>query len=150
MSDEPRLENAMTPFPYSVEPEAAVSDAVEFLRKHKIRHLPVMERGTLKGVVTDRDIKLMLGPDFAYPDANEIKVRDVMVEECYVVDVDTPLHTVLRQMADRRFGSAIVTRRGKLAGVFTSTDACRLFADHLEGVTVGEADDEDGDEWAAP
>ena len=46
--------------------------------------------------------------------------------------------------------NTIVARRGKLAGVFTSTDACRLLADRLEGVTVGESDDEDGDEWAAP
>jgi acetoin utilization protein AcuB len=143
MAHAPQLQNVMTPFPYSVDLEAPVADAVEFLRQHKIRHLPVTENGALKGVITDRDIKLMLGPDFAYPDAREVKVREMMIDECYVVDVETPLHTVLRHMAENRLGSAIVTRRGKLAGVFTATDACRAFADHLEGALIGVDEDEE-------
>lgn len=140
----PRLADLMTPFPYSVDAQATVAEAVEFLRAHKIRHLPVTEGGSFVGVVTDRDIKLMLGPDFAYPDARELKVRDVMVEDPYVVDVDTPLHTVLRDMAEQRIGSTIVTRDGKLIGIFTSTDACRAFAEYLEDAL--EVDDEDEDD----
>jgi CBS domain-containing protein len=143
MDEGPQLQSVMTAFPYSVDVEAPVADAVEFLRKHKIRHLPVTKKGALKGVITDRDIKLMLGPDFAYPDAREVKVREMMIDDCYVVDVGTPLHIVLRHMAEHRLGSAIVTRHGKLAGVFTATDACRAFADHLEGVAEDEAVDDD-------
>jgi CBS domain-containing protein len=101
----------------------------------------VTSKGIVKSVVTDRDIKLVLGPDFAYPDGRELKVRDAMVADCYIVDLSTPLHVVVRHMADRRLGSAIVTRRGKLAGVFTSTDACRAFADYL--VDADTSDDED-------
>ncbi len=136
----PQLKSAMTPFPYSVDVGAPVSEALEFMREHKIRHLPVMEHGNLKGVISDRDINLALGPDFAYPDANELKVRDAMIADCYVVDLHTPLHAVLRHLAEQRLGSALVTRRGKLAGVFTLTDACRAFADYLEGSPVDEDD----------
>jgi acetoin utilization protein AcuB len=121
----------MTAFPYSVDKDSPVDEALEFMRHHKIRHLPVTEAGELQGVVSDRDIKLMLGPDFAYPDARELKVKDAMVEDAYIVDYSTPLATVLKQMAERRIGSAIVTRNGKLVGVFTSSDACRAFADYL-------------------
>lgn len=137
----PQLKNVMTPFPYSVDVDAPVDEAERFMREHKIRHLPVMAKGVLKGVVSDRDIKLMLGPDFAYPNPRELKVGNVMIEDCYVVDLATPLRTVLRHMAEHRLGSALVTRRGKLAGVFTSTDACRAFADHLEGFPPPEEDD---------
>jgi acetoin utilization protein AcuB len=126
------LAGAMTPFPHSVDVHAPLAEAQEFMREHAIRHLPVTDGGVLIGVVTDRDIKLLLGPDFAYPDPGTSKVADAMVEETYVVDLKTPLATVLREMADRRLGSAVVTRRGKLAGVFTSTDACRAFAVYLE------------------
>jgi acetoin utilization protein AcuB len=129
----PQLKNVMTPFPYSVDIEAPVEDARQFMREHKIRHLPVTENGALKGLVSDRDIKLMLGPDFAYPDKTTLKVRDVMVEDSYTVDLAAPLDEVLRHMAEHRLGSAIVTRKGKLAGMFTSTDACRAFADFLAG-----------------
>lgn len=55
----------MTPFPYSVDANASVDKALQFMRQHKIRHLPVTEDGVLAGIVSDRDIKLMLGPDFS-------------------------------------------------------------------------------------
>ena len=96
----PKLKNVMTPFPYSVDAEAPIEQAIEFMREHKIRHLPVMLKGVLTSLVTDRDIKLVLGPDFAYP--RNLKVRDAMVKECYVVDIKTPLRAVLRHMAELR------------------------------------------------
>ena len=139
MKDAPRLKNVMTPFPYSVDVAAPIEQAVEFMREHKIRHLPVTTRGALTSLVTDRDIKLVLGPDFAYP--HNLKVRDAMVKDCYIVDLATPLHVVLRHMAEHRIGSAIVTRRGKLAGVFTSNDACRAFAAYLEEVQATDGED---------
>lgn len=132
----PKLKDIMTPFPYSVDADAPIDDAVEFMRRHKIRHLPVMTKGQLTSVVSDRDIKLVLGPDFAYPNSRELKVRDAMVKDCYIVDLATPLDAVLRHMATERIGSAVVTRRGKLAGVFTVNDACRAFANYLEDATA--------------
>jgi acetoin utilization protein AcuB len=128
MSRKPTLAGAMTPFPHSVDINAPLDEAQEFLREHKIRHLPVTDGGVLVGVVTDRDIKLLLGPDFAYPEPQTLSVSDAMVEDTYVVDLRTPLATVLEHMASKRLGSALVTRKGKLAGVFTTTDACRAFA----------------------
>ena len=128
----PSIKSAMTPFPYSVDAEASVADALAFMREHKIRHLPVTEHGELAGLVSDRDIKLMLGPEFAYPDASELKVRDTMVADAYVVDIGTRLDAVLRHMVEQRLGSTLVTRKGKLVGVFTQTDACVALTRLLE------------------
>ena len=139
----PKLKTVMTPFPYSVDAEASADEALQFMRHHKIRHLPVTQKGALKSMVSDRDIKLMLGPDFANPERSELKVSDAMVDECYIVDLDTPLHLVVRHMAENRIGSAIVTRRGKLAGIFTATDACRAFADYLDGGVIDDSEDDD-------
>lgn len=127
----PPIKAVMTPFPYSVDAGATVTQAREFMREHRIRHLPVTEHGQLTGLVSDRDIKLVLGPDFAYPPEQELAVRDVMVRDAYVVDLDTRLDEVLHHMAMHQLGSAIVTREGKLAGVFTTTDACHHFAELL-------------------
>jgi CBS domain-containing protein len=137
----PTLRNAMTAFPYSIDADAPIDEAIEFMRAHKIRHLPVTTKGGLTSIVSDRDIKLVLGPDFAYPNSRELEVRDAMVQECYIVDIATPLSAVLRHMAAQRIGSAVVTRRGKLAGVFTANDACRVFADYLEDVVAIDGDD---------
>jgi len=127
----PPIKAFMTPFPYSVDIDATVDQAREFMREHHIHHLPVTQDGKLAGLVSDRDIKLVLGPDFAYPPEKSVTVRHAMVREAYIVDLDTRLDEVLHHMATHQLGSAIVTREGKLAGVFTTTDACRHFADHL-------------------
>lgn len=127
----PPIKTVMTPFPYSVDMDASVEQAREFMREHHIHHLPVTQAGKLAGLVSDRDIKLVLGPDFAYPGEKETRVRDVMVRDAYVVDLETRVDEVLEHMAAHQLGSAIVTREGKLAGVFTTTDACRHFAEFL-------------------
>ena len=131
MKTTPKIKTAMTPFPHSVDIKAPITDAQAFMEEHKIHHLPVTEEGTLIGVVTARDIALLMGPAFDYPDPSKLTVTDAMVTESYVVDLETPLTSVAEAMADRHLGSALVTRHGKLAGIFTVTDACRVLAEHL-------------------
>jgi CBS domain-containing protein len=124
----PAVKTVMTTFPHAVDADAPLREARSFMQTHRIRHLPVTERRKLAGVVTDRDIKLMLGPDFDCPDEQELTVRDAWVADAYVVDLNEPLDNVLMNMAERHIGSALVTQHGKLAGVFTTTDACRALA----------------------
>lgn len=121
----------MTPFPYSVDINAPIEEAREFMRRHRIRHLPVTDQQQLAGVLTDRDIKLYLGPDFDYPNQQDVTVKDVYLENPVIVDLNERLDRVLIIMAEKHIGSVLVTRNGKLAGVFTSTDACQSFAEYL-------------------
>jgi len=123
----------MTPFPYSVDIGAPLSEAHAFLRERQIRHLPVTEAGRIAGILTDRDIKLALGPDLGSPPERELTVRDVYQPDSYVVDAATPLEEVASTMALRHVGSALVTRHGTLVGIFTTTDACRALARVLRG-----------------
>lgn len=127
----PSIKTVMTPFPFSVDADASVEQAREFMREHRIRHLPVTGQGQLMGLISDRDIKLILGPDFACPPEKELRVRDAMIRDAYTVDLDSRLDEVLHHMAMHQLGSVVVTREGKLAGVFTTTDACHHFAEFL-------------------
>jgi acetoin utilization protein AcuB len=103
------------------------------MQELRVRHLPVIDQGKLVGLITDRDIKLVLGPDFAYPSEGELTVRDVQVADPYVADVAAPLDGVLETMARKHIGSVLVTRDGELAGIFTVTDACRYLSELLRG-----------------
>jgi len=124
----PQILAFMTPFPFSIDIEAPLAEAHAFLRSRQIRHLPVTREGALAGVLTDRDIKLALGPDLGSPPERELAVRDVYQPESYVVDAGERLEDVASTMAERHVGSALVTRAGKLVGIFTTTDACRALA----------------------
>ena len=130
----PQILAFMTPFPYSIEVEAPLAEAHAFLRERQIRHLPVTRNGELAGILTDRDIKLALGPDLGSPPERELRVADVYQPETYVVDAGQRLEDVAATMAERHVGSALVTRGGKLVGIFTTTDACRALARVLHGL----------------
>ena len=133
MKHSPQVIAFMTPFPYSVDVDAPLASAHKLMREHNFRHLPVTSGGALVGILTDRDIKLVLGPDFGGTSEQELQVRDAYVERPCVVPASTPVATVARAMADNHIGSAIVTKEGKLVGIFTVTDACRALARVLEG-----------------
>lgn len=124
----------MTPLPVSVGIEARVLEARELMAEHDIRHLPVTDhQGRLVGVVTQRDVGLVLDPELDLPFDGDLRVRSVCSLDAYLVAPDTPLDEVVDEMARRRIGSALVARDGRLLGIFTVTDACRLLADTLRG-----------------
>lgn len=136
----PSMRNAMTSFPYCIEVESGITAATAMMAEHGIRHLPVTDGEKLLGVVSDRDIKRIQSADEgALPD-DELSVGDALEEaDVFVVDVTETLDNVLLEMSRRRIGSALVLDAGTLAGIFTCTDACRLFAEYLRD--DGEDDD---------
>lgn len=130
MLHKPALKAVMTPFPYAIAIDATVEDARHLMREHDVRHLPVIDGQRLAGIVSDRDLRML----FCAANIAEFRVRDIHVPEPYVVDLETPLEGVLATMAERQIGAALVTRHGKLAGIFTAVDACRCFQEFLQEV----------------
>ena len=124
----PAIKRLMTPFPHSIDIGSDVGEARRMVDRHGIRHLPVTEDGELVGVMSARDIalarSLVSGPDRG----NDLRVRDACVMDVYAVGLAEPADNVVAEMARRRIGSALVVHNGKLAGIFTVTDACRNFA----------------------
>ena len=127
----PFIKSVMTPFPSSIDVGATVDQAQNMMAEHGIRHLPVKGGNALVGVITDRDIKRTLDPCLELPAKNELLVKDVMVAEAYVVDLNERLDTVLFHMADHHIGCALVVKEKRIAGIFTTTDACRIFGEYL-------------------
>jgi acetoin utilization protein AcuB len=128
----PKMKSVMTPFPFDIGLHDPIGEARRLMMKHKVRHLPVMDNHELKGLISDRDIKLILGPEFDYPDPKELTVEDAMVEEPYVVDLETSLITVLDELAARHIGTAVVMKGARVAGIFSASDACREFSRWLK------------------
>jgi acetoin utilization protein AcuB len=124
----PLLKTVMTPFPWWVDIDEPLLVARDMMRKHKVRHLPVKENGRLVSVVTDRDLKFALDPELGLPPRESMRVRDVCVYSAYIVDIETRLEIVLDTLADRRIGSALITKDEKLVGIVTLPDICRTLA----------------------
>lgn len=127
---EPMIQKFMTCQPHAVEAGEAVENAQKLMKDLDIRHLPVMERGEVVGIVSDRDIRMALSLSESNP--RLLLVKDICHEHPYVVEPDAHLSSVVKEMAEKRYGSAIVVQNKKLVGIFTTVDACRALAQVLE------------------
>jgi len=102
------------------------------MKEKGIHHLPIKNENELVGVITRKDIE-----KFLHYQENEIEaakqqtVTDLYIKNPYIVDINEPLDNVLMHMAHSHIGSVLVTRNGRLAGVFTTNDACRTFGEFL-------------------
>jgi len=122
----------MTSFPYFVDSDDSVGRLEKMMDEHGIRHLPVQQKGKLVGIVSERDLHHRV-PRSAPPEEKaRLCARDIMVTEPYVVAFKAPLSEVVSQMAQRHIGSVLVTRKGKLAGIVSAIDVCRIFAEYLD------------------
>ena len=127
----PRIEKFMTTAPHSIGRAQLLATAHHKMHEHHIRHLPVLEGGTLVGILTERDVALAMG--MRGVDASVTTVEDAMTSSVYTVRPEAPLDEVVREMAEHRYGSAVVLANGKVVGMFTTVDACRAFAELLHG-----------------
>ncbi|MCA9634137.1 MAG: CBS domain-containing protein [Myxococcales bacterium] len=121
----------MTAQPHSIGQEQTLAAAADQMRKLNVRHLPVLHGGKLVGLLSQRDIHLVQTlPDI---DPEQVKVEEAMTAEPFHVAPGDTLAGVARTMADNKYGAAVVMDGSKLVGVFTTTDALRILADHLTG-----------------
>jgi acetoin utilization protein AcuB len=122
----------MTPFPFFVDAADPVAKVERLMRKHKIRHVPVQRDGQVVGIVSERDLHRWSSQ--VTPDRNDSRVTaaEVMASDPYLATFDTPLSQVAAQMSRRRIGSALIVRHGKLAGILSAMDVCRILAAVLD------------------
>jgi len=130
MAQTPPIRSVMTPSPRTVDIDAPVRVAQDLMIDFEIRHLPVTERDRLVGILSDRDIAFASNSTTGEL-CDRLRVRDVCSLEVFRVAPDAALDAVLAEMAERRIGSVVVTEGERVAGLFTATDACRCFAEHL-------------------
>lgn len=109
--------------PFTVGRLQPLSFAHQEMRKHGIRHLPVLDEGLLVGMVSLRDLHLIETLRDVDPDT--VAVEDAMTSGPFTVGPDSPLRDVIEGMIERRYGSAVVVEGEAVVGVFTTLDALR-------------------------
>jgi acetoin utilization protein AcuB len=134
---EPRLSLAhpirqfMTAAPHSIGRDQPLSVAHERMRAWGIRHLPVLEAGKLVGVLSQRDALFV--ETLRDVDPTKVPVDDAMSSDVYIVAPDAPLTEVAKEMADHKYGCAVVTDGPRIVGIFTTIDALRALIGIVEG-----------------
>lgn len=134
-----RVAELMTSKVFTVEPNDLIDRVFFLLHYEKIRHLPVVEKGKLVGIVSDRDLYKALGPksnsnavetskDNSQLHVVSQKVVHIMHRGVFTVTQETMLSEAAALMAEHRIGALPVVENNKLVGILTSTDILRVFA----------------------
>ncbi len=135
------VEKWMTRDVITVPPHEKIIDAFELMQGRGIRHLPVIEEGELKGLVTDRDIRLALIPsplstpeDRMYHLGALERVDEIMSADLITVAPHTTIEEAAKLMAQYKIGAVPVVFQGKLVGILTETDILNVFIEMLETI----------------
>ena len=119
----------------TVSPSTTVAEALSLTRDNAIRHIPVVENGSLTGLVTDRDLRLAMPAPWQESTATERKalsdrtVADLMVSDVMTVPPTMLIEEAARLFYENRIGCLPVMEDGKLVGILTASDLLRAFVD---------------------
>ncbi|MGD0073100.1 MAG: universal stress protein [Candidatus Binataceae bacterium] len=111
----------MTLDPVVATPNDTLAQAQAKMREGRFRSLPVLDEGTLVGIITDRDIREHAGH------LEDTKVVVAMTKEVMTVRPDTSIWDAARLMIDHKVGGLPVVEGGQLVGIVTTIDLLKAF-----------------------
>lgn len=131
------VRHIMTHQPFSLQINKGLHEAEKLFKKHKIRHLPVVEGDQIKGVLSLTDLKRISFVDAYDPNEDTLDpsvyslftLDQVMVSNTVTVDPNTPILEVAELFSKSEFHSAPVVEDGILVGIVTTTDLIRFLID---------------------
>ncbi len=120
----------MSKNPIVIEESASLSDAINLLKQHKIRRIPVMKKGALVGIISDRDLKEASPSKVTSLDIwelhylmSKILVKTIMKKDVVTVSPDTTLERAAILMFDNKIGGLpVLDKQKKLVGILTEQD----------------------------
>ena len=125
----------------TIDEDASMQDVMGLLKRHGIRRLPVMKKGKLTGIITDRDLKSASASDATTLEIHEllyllakIKVKNIMTKDPITVPVDYTVEETAELLLRHKIsGVPVLEKARELAGVITQTDLLRVMVS-LTGV----------------
>jgi acetoin utilization protein AcuB len=122
----------MTKEVVTITPASSIGAAIELMRQHGFRRLPVVEEGKLIGIVTDRDLRQATNSPLVLRERwysefllEAIKVRSCMTADPITVEPSTPVVDAARRLRQHKIGGLPVVAADdsqRVVGMVTVTD----------------------------
>lgn len=127
-----KVESWMVKDVVAITSSAGIREALTVMKRHSVRHLPVVDGGSFVGLVTLGDLKQAIIASMI----EQLKVSDVMIREPFTVTRDTSLEKAAQIIYERRIGCLPVVEDGEIVGIITVNDILKAFID-IMGVLKG-------------
>jgi len=128
----------------TVAPDLPIMQALDLMKKNRIRRLPVVKNGKMVGIVSEGDL-LNASPSDATSLSvwelnyllGKITVDEIMTKKVITVDEDTPIEEAAFLMDENKIGGLPVVHKGELVGLITETDLFRIFLELMSARQPG-------------
>lgn len=112
----------------------SMQKAIDLMKEHNIRMLPVLKKERLVGIVSDSDLKRASASDATTLDAHEllyliskIKVKDIMTRNPVTVPPDYTIEETAELLMTRKIsGVPVMDEEGTVVGVITRDDLFKV------------------------
>ena len=127
------VRNWMNPTVISIEAQGSMAEALQLMKENGVKTLPVFDRGSLVGVLTDRDLKRASASDATLLEVHEllhllgrVKVRDIMSRKPITIPDSYTIEEAAEVLHDHHIsGAPVLDARGRLVGLVTQDDLFR-------------------------
>ena len=129
-----KVEHHMRSHVFTVGPEDPLHTATKMMREKHIRHLPVMNGGSLVGIISDRDIRRACGRELIEDEQSEARgelyiahanVGDVMIQDVRTTRPDATVLKAAETILSHRIGALPVCQDDAMVGIITDSDLLR-------------------------
>ena len=118
----------------TAEANDSMNEVMDLMKEHEIGMVPVMKKGKLVGIVTDRDLKRSSASDATTLEIHEllfliskIKVKDIMTKDPITVPFDFTVEEAAEVLMKNRIsGAPVVDHDGQIVGTITKGDLFRV------------------------
>ena len=119
----PKIADFMTTLPASVPADSSLAEVARIMKAKSFHHLPIVEQGHIIGVIRDHDLTVAL--NILGQNGAMTPVRQITMEEVYLVRPDSNLDEVIDTMTKFDLSNVLVIHHHRLVGIFTISDAIR-------------------------
>ena len=135
--DQTKVEDIMTRNPHTLQVDDVLDLADDLMSMARIRHIPILERGKLIGIVSQRDLffsalvqTLGLRQREQKDLMKTIRAREVMTRPVITISPGTSVKEAARLMAENKIGCLPVVKDKEFIGIVTETDILDYVATH--------------------
>ncbi|NLC38958.1 MAG: CBS domain-containing protein [Clostridia bacterium] len=130
------VRNYMTPNPVTITRQTTIAEALDLMRRHNVRRLPIMEKDKLVGIVTDRDLSEVSpspATSLSIFELNyllaKMKIGDVLPKkrQIYTIEADAYVEEAALLMREHKVGALPVMENDRLVGIITETNIFDAF-----------------------
>jgi len=133
--DGTKVQDIMTKNPHTLEADNVLDLADDLMTMERIRHIPILERGIVVGIVSQRDLffsaldkTLGIRQKEQKDLMKTIRAREVMSHPVITISAGASVKEAARLMGENKIGCLPVVKDNQFVGLVTETDILRYVA----------------------